>query len=618
MINKYPLWKYALLIVVIVAGALFALPNLYGNDPAVQVSPRRGDISIGLRDDALKLLETNNIEVKSADVEDNRLTVRFANEEDQLIGRDLMAEAFVDNTIALNLVPATPEWLRDIAKPMYLGLDLRGGVHFLMEIDMDTALQQTEEGYIDSFRNYLRGQDIRYRGAKQVDGGVAVRFSETQLRDRAVAALGSQFPELELEPYEEDESFFILASLSEEALEEERRSALQQNLVTLRNRVNELGVSEPIIQQQGRERIVVQLPGVQDTTQAKEILGATATLEYRMVHGTAADWFTAEETGRIPPNAKMYRNREDGGPVLLQRRVIVTGDQIKGASSGIDTQSGSPAVFINLDGPGARRMQEVSSENIGNLMAVVFIENQVTTTRDDNGEIVRTKERVEEVINMATIRDVLSHRFQTTGLDTEEARTLALLLRAGALKAPIEIVEERTIGPSLGRDNIEAGMKSVLIGMTLVLIFMALYYKVFGLIADVALVVNLALIVAVLSSLQATLTLPGIAGIVLTVGMAVDANVLIFERIKEELRNGNSVQAAIDSGYEKAFVTIADATITTLIAAVVLFGFGTGPIKGFAITLSIGIVTSMFTAIVGTRAVVNLLYGGRRLQSLPI
>jgi preprotein translocase subunit SecD len=609
MINKYPLWKYALLIVVIVAGALFALPNLYGNDPAVQVSPRRGDISIGLRDDALKLLETNNIEVKSADVEDNRLTVRFANEEDQLIGRDLMAEAFVDNTIALNLVPATPEWLRDIAKPMYLGLDLRGGVHFLMEIDMDTALQQTEEGYIDSFRNYLRGQDIRYRGAKQVDGGVAVRFSETQLRDRAVAALGSQFPELELEPYEEDESFFILASLSEEALEEERRSALQQNLVTLRNRVNELGVSEPIIQQQGRERIVVQLPGVQDTTQAKEILGATATLEYRMVHGTAADWFTAEETGRIPPNAKMYRNREDGGPVLLQRRVIVTGDQIKGASSGIDTQSGSPAVFINLDGPGARRMQEVSSENIGNLMAVVFIENQVTTTRDDNGEIVRTKERVEEVINMATIRDVLSHRFQTTGLDTEEARTLALLLRAGALKAPIEIVEERTIGPSLGRDNIEAGMKSVLIGMTLVLIFMALYYKVFGLIADVALVVNLALIVAVLSSLQATLTLPGIAGIVLTVGMAVDANVLIFERIKEELRNGNSVQAAIDSGYEKAFVTI---------AAVVLFVFGTGPIKGFAITLSIGIVTSMFTAIVGTRAVVNLLYGGRRLQSLPI
>jgi preprotein translocase subunit SecD len=618
MINKYPLWKYALLIVVIVAGALFALPNLYGNDPAVQVSPRRGDISIGLRDDALKLLETNNIEVKSADVEDNRLTVRFANEEDQLIGRDLMAEAFVDNTIALNLVPATPEWLRDIAKPMYLGLDLRGGVHFLMEIDMDTALQQTEEGYIDSFRNYLRGQDIRYRGAKQVDGGVAVRFSETQLRDRAVAALGSQFPELELEPYEEDESFFILASLSEEALEEERRSALQQNLVTLRNRVNELGVSEPIIQQQGRERIVVQLPGVQDTTQAKEILGATATLEYRMVHGTAADWFTAEETGRIPPNAKMYRNREDGGPVLLQRRVIVTGDQIKGASSGIDTQSGSPAVFINLDGPGARRMQEVSSENIGNLMAVVFIENQVTTTRDDNGEIVRTKERVEEVINMATIRDVLSHRFQTTGLDTEEARTLALLLRAGALKAPIEIVEERTIGPSLGRDNIEAGMKSVLIGMTLVLIFMALYYKVFGLIADVALVVNLALIVAVLSSLQATLTLPGIAGIVLTVGMAVDANVLIFERIKEELRNGNSVQAAIDSGYEKAFVTIADANITTLIAAVVLFVFGTGPIKGFAITLSIGIVTSMFTAIVGTRAVVNLLYGGRRLQSLPI
>ncbi len=618
MINKYPLWKYALLIVVIGAGALFALPNLYGNDPAVQLSPRRGDISIGLRDEALKLLEQNDIKAISADMDENRLTVRFSDEEQQLIGRDLMVDAFGDiHTIALNLVPATPEWLRDIAKPMYLGLDLRGGVHFLMEIDMETAMQQSEEKYIETFRTFLRGEDIRYRGAKQVEGGVSVRFSEVELRDRAITALTVEFPDLELSPYEEDESFFILAAMSEEALEAERRSALQQNLVTLRNRVNELGVSEPIIQQQGRERIVVQLPGVQDTTAAKEILGATATLEYRMVHGTAADWFTAEETGRIPPNAKMYRNREDGGPVLLQRRVIVTGDQIKDASSGIDTQSGSPAVFINLDGAGAKRMQDVSSENIGNLMAVVFIENRVTTTRVD-GELVRNKERVEEVINMATIRDVLSHRFQTTGLDTDEARTLALLLRAGALKAPIEIVEERTIGPSLGRDNIESGVKSVLIGMALVLIFMAIYYKVFGLIADVALVVNLALIVAVLSSLQATLTLPGIAGIVLTVGMAVDANVLIFERIKEELRNGNSVQAAIDSGYEKAFVTIADANITTLIAAVVLFVFGTGPIKGFAITLSIGILTSMFTAIVGTRAVVNLLYGGRRRQSLPI
>ena len=361
----------------------------------------------------------------------------------------------------------------------------------------------------------------------------------------------------------------------------------------------------------------MQLPGVQDTGRAKEILGATATLEYRLVQGTATDWRDAERTGRVPANARLYKMREDGSPILLKRSVIVTGDQIKAASSGIAQQSGSPAVFVTLDGQGAKRMQKVTADNVGNLMAVVFIENRVETV-EENGDWVKKRVHVEEVISAATIRDVLSHRFQTTGLTSAEARNLSLLLRAGALKAPIEIIEERTVGPSLGQENIDQGLNSVLIGLALVLVFMVIYYRVFGLVADLALVVNLVLIVAVLSTLQATLTLPGIAGIVLTVGMAVDANVLIFERIKEELRTGASTQAAINVGYEKAVATIADANITTLIAAIVLFSFGTGPIKGFAITLSIGIITSMFTAIIGTRALVNLIYGGRKVKRLAI
>jgi preprotein translocase subunit SecD len=617
MINKTPAWKYLLLALVVVAGLLFALPNLYGDLPAVQISPRTGDLDPGLSEQVGATLAEAGMEGYTLRQEDNRLLVLFEDEATQLRANDLIDSQYGGrNATALNLVPATPDWLRAFAKPMYLGLDLRGGVHFLMEVDMQTAIAKSQEKYVDEFRTFLRENKIRFRSPFQDERGINVRFQDAATRDEAIELLQFEYRDLEFEQSDAAE-FFLHARLSEEAREEERRSALQQNIITLRNRVNELGVAEPIIQQQGRERIVVQLPGVQDTAVAKEILGATATLEYRMVYGTASDWFSAEESGRVPPNTKLYRNRDDGSPVLLQRRVIVTGDQIKDASSGIDTQSGSPAVFINLDGSGAKRMQKVSQENIGNPMAVVFIENRITT-KQVGDEYVKERQTVEEVINVATIRDVLSHRFQTTGLDTNEARTLSLLLRAGALKAPVEIVEERTVGPSLGQQNIDRGKMSVLIGLALVLVFMAFYYKTFGIIADCALVINLVLIVAVLSSLQATLTLPGIAGIVLTVGMAVDANVLIFERIREELRNGNSVQAAINSGYEKAFVTIADANVTTLIAAVVLFAFGTGPIKGFAITLSIGIVTSMFTAIFGTRAVVNWLYGGKRMQSLTI
>ena len=550
-------------------------------------------------------LENAGIEGFRFRPDEGRLLVLFEDGDSQVRARDLIQRDFSNrNTVALNLVPATPDWLRAIGKPMGLGLDLRGGVHFLMEVDIAAAINQTEAGYIDEFRTFLRTREIRFRGAQHSEDGVDVRFETASVRDEALALIRREYIDLDLTSTEKDGSFFINAKLSDLARENERRAALDQNIITLRNRVNELGVAEPIVQQQGRERIVVQLPGVQDTTIAKEILGATATLEYRMV---------AQGAGA---NSKEYTLREDGSPIFLQRRVIVTGDQIKDASSGIDTQSGSPAVFINLDGAGAKRMQKVSSENIGNPMAVVFIENQVTTEKQGD-EYVKKRTRVEQVINVATIRDVLSHRFQTTGLDTNEARNLSLLLRAGALKAPVEIVEERTVGPSLGQENIDRGKTSVLIGLALVLVFMVFYYKVFGLIANLALVVNLVLIVAVLSSLSATLTLPGIAGIVLTVGMAVDANVLIFERIREELRV-NNVQAAIHSGYEKAVVTIADANITTLIAAVVLFVFGTGPIKGFAVTLSIGIVTSMFTAIFGTRAIVNWLYGGKKLKTLPI
>ena len=618
MINKYPLWKYLLLAAVVMAGCLFALPNLYGDDPAVQISPRNGVLAADLESGVRSTLEQAGVEDFRVRVEDERMLVLFADGDDQLKGRDVIQQNHSDrNTVALNLVPATPAWLRSIAKPMGLGLDLRGGVHFLMEVDIAAAITQAEAKYIDDFRTFLRGRDIRYRGARQSEAGVRVRFDDAARRDAALAAIRSEYFDLELNTAEDGGDFYIDAKLTELARENERRSALEQNIITLRNRVNELGVAEPIVQQHGRERIVVQLPGVQDTTIAKEILGATATLEYRLVHGNSNDWYAAQGTGRIPANTKLYSLREDGSPILLQRSVIVTGDQIKGASSGIDTQSGSPAVFINLDGGGAKRMQEISSENIGNPMAVVFIETQVTTVKKGD-EYEKKRTRVEEVINVATIRDVLSHRFQTTGLATDEARNLSLLLRAGALKAPVEIVEERTVGPSLGQENIDRGKMSVLIGLALVLIFMAIYYKAFGVIADLALVTNLVLIVALLSMLPTSLTLPGIAGIVLTVGMAVDANVLIFERIREELRAGHRVQDAIHAGYEKAFVTIADANVTTLIAAVVLFVFGTGPIKGFAVTLSIGIITSMFTAIFGTRAIVNWLYGGKKLKTLPI
>ena len=620
MPNRYPLWKHLLIAAVLAAGVVFALPNVFGEDPAVQISGERGvAIDTGLAARVAGALETGGVPAHSVALEDGRLLARFGDTETQLRAQDLLrADLGPGYIVALNLAPAMPRWLAATGLlPMYLGLDLRGGVHFLMEVDMPAAVAQAEERYTGDVRTLLREARVRYRSVgRDPQGGLQVRLRSAEARDEAARRIDREFPDLTMT--EEDlggEDFRLRLALNEEAVRATREFALQQNVTTLRNRVNELGVAEPVIQRQGDSRIVVQLPGVQDTARAKDILGATATLEFRMVDEEHS--VSDAQDGRVPAGSRLYHER-NGRPVLLYRQLMLTGDSIIDAASGIDQQTGSPAVFITLDGKGARLFSERTKDKIGRSMAVVFIENKTDVRRVD-GRDVRTRRTIEEVINIAVIRDRLGKRFQITGLDnTSEARDLALLLRAGALAAPIEIIEERTVGPSLGQDNIDQGLRSVIIGFCLVLGFMAFWYRRFGLVANLALAANLVLIVAVLSMLQATLTLPGIAGIVLTVGMAVDANVLIFERIREELRNRNTPQASIQSGYQKAFSTILDANVTTLIAAVVLFGFGTGPIKGFAITLSIGIVTSMFTAIMGTRAVVGLVYGGRRVTALSI
>jgi len=543
--------------------------------------------------------------------------LRFNDTETQLKAVDYVkSELGTGYVVALNLAPAIPAWLEHFnALPMYLGLDLRGGVHFLMEVDMDAMIKQAIQRYGGTLRTLLREEKVRYASLREEDQGVRIMLRNEADREQSRDLLDKEYPSLLVEDIDDAKNPGLLVKISEQEVRDIEKFALQQNILTLRNRVNELGVAEPVITQQGTNRIVVQLPGVQDTAEAKRILGATATLEYR-----AVDYEHDVQdalAGNVPASSRIYYER-DGKPLLLKKTVIATGDQITNASSGLDQQNGSPMVNVSLDAKGGKSMLKFTKQNVGKPMAVVFIENK-TETRLVDGVPVKSTKKVEEVISVATIRGVFSNRFQTTGLDSpREAHELALLLRSGALAAPIEIVEERTVGPSLGRDNIEQGFQSVVIGFLAVLVFMAVYYRLFGLVADIALALNLVMIVAVLSMLQATLTMPGIAGIVLTVGMAVDANVLIFERIREELRNGNSPQASIHAGYEKAFSTIADANITTLIAAVVLLSYGTGAVKGFAVTLSIGIITSMLTAILGTRAVINLIYGGRRVARLSI
>ena len=616
--NQYPLWKNLLVLVVVLVGTLYALPNIFDQDPSMEVSALRDAVvDEGTRSQVDTAIRAAGLETKGIEFREDKLLVRFNNSEDQLKAMDSVAVSLGDNYAqALTLAPNLPDWLRGLgAEPMYLGLDLRGGIHVLIDVDMEAAVQQALERYEGDIQTQMRTNKLRYTSNRTENDSVVTKFNTQEKRDKAYEVIGEEFRSLQVETLDEGGDFLVVSRLSPAEARDVRKFALQQNITTLRNRVNALGVAEPLIQQQGERRIVVQLPGAQDPSKVKELLGATATLEYRLVDTEHS--VQDALNGRVPPGSRLYYER-DGQPVLLKKQVIVTGNQITNAAAGFDSRSGQPAVTVNLDGIGAKRMRRMTNENVGKPMAVVFIENR-TVTREINGELVKTKKEVEEVISIANILEPFGARFQTTGLDTpEEAHDLALLLRAGALAAPIEIVEERTIGPSLGQDNIDQGFQSVMIGLALVMVFMAVYYRVFGLVADLALVMNLVLIVSLLSLLQATLTLPGIAGIVLTVGMAVDANVLIFERIREEIRNGNTPQASIEAGYAKAFSTIIDANITTLIAAIVLFSFGTGPIKGFAVTLALGILTSMFTAIIGTRAVINLIYGRRRVKSLSV
>ncbi len=618
--NRYSSWKYILILFLIGLGLLFALPNIYGKDPSLQISAARSAEITELTEYQISAaLDEAGLSYKNIVLGVGNLTIRFDDEETQLKAQPIVKESLGRNyVVALNLAPATPDWLSKFgAEPMSLGLDLRGGVHFLMEVDMDAAVDKAEERYISELRSFLRENKVRYKTiTRNKPSGLLIRFKDDNERNNGQSLIEKNLLDLNvIAPDVNETEFSLITTIKDEVLLETQRLALQQNITTLRKRVNELGVAEPVIQRQGLKRVVVQLPGVQDTARAKAILGATATLEFRLVDEEHEPQEAVN--GRIPAGSKLYYER-NGQPILLKKQVMLTGDSIINAASGIDTLNGGPDVTITLDGRGAKRMSRGTRDNVGKRLAVVFMEYKMETI-EMNGEFVKEKETIEEVINAAVIQEQLGKRFHITGLDSsEEAKNLALLLRAGALAAPIYIIEERTVGPSLGQDNIDKGFDSVAIGFVLVLIFMAIYYKIFGLFADIALGLNLVLIVAMLSLLQATLTLPGIAGIVLTVGMAVDANVLIFERIREEIRNGNSPQASIHSGYEKAFSTIADANITTLIAALMLFSFGTGPIQGFAVTLSLGIISSMFTAIMVTRGLVNLIYGGRNLKKLTI
>ncbi len=616
--NQYSTLKNTLIGFFLLLSALYALPNIFGADLAVQVSSA-GDKMITETDlnKVTSTLNAKGVNYKSATLSGRRILVRFKDNASQLSANDYLKTGLGRNfVVALNLAPSVPSWLTGLGgKAMSLGLDLRGGVHFLLEVDMHSVLLMSMDKYYNELRTLLRTERL-YKSIKKQDDYIAIRLKTLESKPKVLKIIKSELNDLVILDSDNEEALMVFVGISDNAKKQAKSNALKQNMTTLRNRVNELGVAEPIIQQQGLERIVVQLPGVQDTARAKEILGAVATLEFRLVD-EENDPQIAVQSGRSPIGSKLYYFK-DGRPLLLKSRVIATGENITGAASGIDQESSTPQVNITLDNAGGRAMLDTTKKYVNHRMAVVFIENKVETIRKGE-KIVKKRTTTKDIINAATIQGTFSSRFQITGIDSaREARNLALLLRAGSLSAPIEIVEERTIGPSLGADNIAKGVLSVIVGFVLVLFFMAFRYRVFGMVANVALTLNLVMIVAVLSLLQATLTLPGIAGIVLTVGMAVDANVLIFERIKEELGVDSNIQKAISSGYDKAVLTIADANITTLIAALVLFSFGTGPIKGFAITLSIGIITSMFTAIIVSRAIINKIYGGKKIQGLSI
>ncbi|MDP5210404.1 protein translocase subunit SecD [Microbulbifer sp. 2205BS26-8] len=621
--NRYPIWKYFLILAVVAFGLVYAAPNLYKPDPAVQISGQSSAMTIGpeVLEQVEKALDTAGIEYFGAEVGDRAVLVRLNSMEAQLPAKRAIQEALGHNdyVVALNLASTTPEWLSGIgASPMKLGLDLAGGVHFLMEVDTNTIVKTNMESYVQEVKTKLRAAKARYRSVDLIDDReIVARFRSEELRSLALSTLRKEFPQLQLRESGSGENLEIRAVLSEQEIKQLEDYAVTQNLTTLRNRVNELGVAEPIVQRQGRNRIVVELPGVQDTAEAKRIIGKTANLEYRM-EARPDELVTNKEYFEY----RSEQQRQMYGGAWLERKIIIKGDSVTNARVGYD-ESGFPQVNITLDSRGGELMHRATWKNVGRRMGTLFIETRFTpqTRTDAQGNEVTEQIKTEDkkIISLATVQSALGKQFRITGLDSPaEAQELALLLRAGALAAPMYFVEERVIGPSLGADNIKVGVQSVQIGLLAVIICMLISYRVFGLAATIALSVNMVLLVAVMSLLGATLTLPGIAGIVLTVGMAVDANVLIFSRIREELRNGMPPQSAITAGFDNAYSTIVDANITTLIVALILYAIGSGPVQGFAVTLSIGILTSMFSAIMGTRAIINLFYGGRRVRKLWI
>ncbi len=617
MQNRYPLWKYLLMIGLFVFGLLYALPNLYGEDPSVQISTSDNQAVLPQTATQIqRLLQATNLPFLDINDKSGSILIRFANTDTQLKARDTIKQALGDEYIvALNLASRTPNWLQSIgAYPMKLGLDLRGGVHFLLDVDTDQVLKARQEGDMNTMGSDMREQNIRYAALTiQPPSTIQIAFRNEADQNKAYAYLAKRYSDYLFTQTSAGSQYFVNAALTDAAKTTITNYAVDQNMSILTNRVNELGVSEAVVQRQGSNQISVDLPGVQDTTRAKDIIGKTATLRFQMVNIDADAGAAA--AGNIPLGDQLYQYNKQA--VLLKNQVILRGSSITYASAMMG-EDGRPAVQIRLGGGSENLFYRVTAENIGKPMAVVYVETK-SDTQTINGKPLTTRKQIERIISVATIRSALGNSFQIQGLDSMQyAQNLALLLRSGALTAPVDIVQERTIGPSLGAANIDKGVKSVIIGSLAVIIFMLLYYRLFGLVADIALLLNIVFIIAILSVLGATLTLPGIAGIVLTVGMAVDANVLINERIREELRLGNSPQASINAGYERAFATIVDANVTTLIVAIVLFALGSVQVRSFAITLTIGILTSMVTAIFFTRGIINLIYGRRRVKNLSI
>jgi len=616
MQNKFPLWKNILLIVIAIVACIYALPNLYSEDPALQISSEKGADYSQLAQQVKTVLDKDGLSYKNITQDGPGVEVRFNSTDTQILARDAIKNAIDKNyTVALNLLPSTPSWLSAIAAdPMKQGLDLRGGVHLLLEVDVDSVISRRYEGLLKSASQDLRAKGIRYNNLRYVKGkGVDIGFANSQIMDSALDVLRVNFPGMIFTESNKDN--LVSIALSPAELNALRQNTIEQTMSILRNRVNELGVGESVVQQQGATRVAVDLPGLQDAARAKTILGGTATLEFHMVD-QENDAQIAQQTGIVPVSSKLYSM--DGRPILLKRQIVLSGDSITSASSSFDQQSVSSAVHVQLGGGGEAFFTKTTRENIGKRMAIVFVETK-SSLQNVNGESKLVSQKTEKVISAPVIQSALPNNFQITGLtDSQEAAKLALLLRAGALPATIYYVEERTVGPSLGKENIRRGIVSLEVGMGLIVIIMLFYYRFFGLVANIALLLNLIFLTALLSIIDAVLTLPGIAGIVLTVGMAVDANVLIYERIREELRNGMSPQAAIYAGYERAFATIIDANITTMIVAIVLFAVGTGAVRGFAVTLSLGLLTSMLTGVTYTRAIVNWYYGGRTVKKLSI